>query len=605
MLDPERCPACHGQKRGACPACLFGLARDSPPEPDLTGTLLGPFEISRKLGEGGMGVVYEAVDTRPASPRFGHRVALKVLRASLDMPGHIEREAQVLAALEHESIVSVYETGEHDGYEYFTMKRIDGAPPRTPAESPRRAAEIALSIARAAEVAHRHGVLHRDLKRSNVLVDGEGRVFVLDFGIATRDGLLAGVAGTLEYMAPELLRDEPLAPSTMSDVWSAGVVLYELLASRLPFEAPDSGDEAPDLEELRRRITEEPPPPLLGVPADLAAVCRRCLEKDPSRRYSSGGELAADLDRYLRGEPVFANPLGPTARLLRRSRRHPLLTAILGMLLVVTLYSAAATLYAAVARAARDRAEQAAIRAADFASRRAADSVALQFDRYKAAVEDAGNDPRVARAAFGPSAGDASGLCQRLLAGQRALGSASFTAWALFDRDGRLLGRAPDELPGTVGRSFAFRDYFRGAKAMEEEGRRAAYVSRAFHSEGDDEHVIAISYAIHDAADRWVGLLAAVLPTGPTLGAIVLDDSGSEALTASVLAPRDRERSPGVVDPDPIFLLHRTLRPGQARPARDDPPPTDSADGALMRVVPVRGTPFSVVVRVTVAGLPP
>lgn len=604
MFDPERCSSCHGQKPGACPACLFGLALDPPPEPDLTGTSLGPFEISRKLGEGGMGIVYEAVDTRPASPRFGHRVALKVLRASLDMSGHIEREAQTLAALKHPSIASVYETGEHDGYQYFTMERIDGAPPRAPASSPRRAAEIVLSIARAAEVAHRHGVLHRDLKRGNVLVDGEGCVFVLDFGIATREGLLTGVAGTPEYMAPELLRDEPLAPSTMSDVWGAGVVLYELLAGRLPFEAPDLGDGAPDLEELKRKIIKEPPPPLPGVPADLAAVCLHCLEKDPSRRYSSGGELAADLDRYLRGEPVGPNPLGPMARLLRRARRHPLLTAILGMLLVATLYSVAATLYAAVVSSARDRAEQAAIRAADFASRRAADSVALQFDRYKAAVEGAGNDPLVARAVESSAAGGASELCQRLLAGQEAPGSASFTAWALFDRDGRLLGRAPDDVPGTVGRLYAFRDYYRGAKAMEEEGRRAAYVSRAFLSEGYDKHVIAIAYAVHDASDRWVGLLATVLPTGPMLGSIVLDDSGSEALTASVLAPRDRERSPGVVDPDPIFLLHRALRPGQARRARDDPPPAHEADGALMRVVPVRGTPFSVVVRVAVAGLP-
>lgn len=597
MFDPKRCPYCRGEKPGACPACLLSLALDPPPEPDLTGTSLGPFDISCKLGEGGMGVVYEAVDTRPTSPRFGRRVALKVVRASLDMPGHIEREAQHLAALEHPNIAPVYETGEHDGYQYFTMKRIDGAPPRTPAESPRRAAEIALSIAHAAEVAHQHGVLHRDLKPSNVLIDGERRVFVLDFGIATREGLLTGVAGTLEYMAPELVKNEPLAPSTMSDVWSIGVILYEMLAGRRPFEALDR-------EELRRKIIGESAPPLQGVPVDLAAICLHCLEKDPSARYANGGELAAELNRFLCGETVLANPLGPTARLLRHTRRHPFLTAILGMLLVVTMYSA-------VVRAARDRAEhtairaeQTAIRAADFASRRAADSVALHFDRLKVVVEQVSNDPLVARAIESSTAGGASELCQRLLGGQRNSGSASFTAWALFDREGRLLGRAPDTLPGTVGRSYAFRDYFRGAKAMEEEGRRGAYVSRAFHSEGDDEHVIAIAYAIHDVSDRWVGFLAAVLPTGPTLGSIVLDDSGSEALTASVLAPRDSERSPGVVDPDPIFLLHPTLHPGQARLVREDSPPADSAEGALMRVAPVRGTPFSVVVRVSVAGSP-
>ncbi len=592
---------------GTCAACLLGLALSPPVEPDLTGMQLGPFAIQRKLGEGGMGVVYEAVDTRPTSLWFGHTVALKILAAEIDDPEQIVREAQLLAKLDHANIVRVYDAGEHEGIPYFTMKRIDGGPLRTPAESPRRAAEIALSVARAVEHAHRYGILHRDLKPANVLVDREARVFVTDFGVAAREGLVTGYAGTpgymapevlRGYMAPEVLRGEPGVATTMADVWGAGAILYELLAGRPPFEASS-------LEELEGRVTNEPPPALEGVPADLAAVCLHCLEKEPSRRYASCGELAADLARFLAGDDVTPNPLGPVNRALRRAKRHPLITAIVTLLFLATLYASAATLYAAATRASRDRAQQAALNAADFAARRAADLAALQFDRYKAVVEAAGRDPRVARAAADPASTDAANICARLLAEHGAPAGDPFSVWLLFDVEGRLICRAPKGVHATAGRSYTFRDYYRGVKALADEGRRAAYVSRAFSSEGDDVYVIAIAYPVHDDADRWVGIVGGVLTTGSALGSIVLDDEGREDLTASLLAPRDRERSPGVIDPAPVFILHRALRRGEALPAHaDEPPDTDLEAGALMRVVPVRGTPFSVVVRVAV-GSPP
>jgi eukaryotic-like serine/threonine-protein kinase len=182
---PERCPRCGAdvEPRKPCAACLLAAAMAPPEAPELTGVKFGPYVLGRLLGEGGMGVVYEAVDTR-----FGRTVALKMLIAELDATARPVREAQLAASLEHEHIVPVYEVGEHDGIGYFTMKRVEGGPLATPAPSARRAAELAREMALAVEFAHRHGILHRDLKPASVLVDRAGRAFVTDFGLAARQG---------------------------------------------------------------------------------------------------------------------------------------------------------------------------------------------------------------------------------------------------------------------------------------------------------------------------------------------------------------------------------------------------------------------------------
>jgi serine/threonine-protein kinase len=554
--------------------------------PDLEGEQIGPYAIGRMLGQGGMGVVYEAVDTRPTSCRFQHTVALKILAADLDAPEQLVREAQLLAALEHKHIVPVYEVGEYEGIVYFTMKRIDGGPLTTPAPSPKRAAEIALEIAEAVALAHRHGILHRDLKPANVLVDREGRTFVTDFGLAAREGPGDALApgGTPAYMAPEVWRGEPHT-STAVDVWGAGAILYELLAGRPPFEAAT-------LTELKRRVLTEAPPALKGVPADLAAVCLRCLEKDPSRRYATAVGLSADIARFLAGEPVLARPLGFGARGLRRAARHPVITALSALLV-------AAALYAAVIALSLGRAQQAALRAADFAARRTADVTALKFERYTAAVEAAGRDPLVARAAADPASPQASEVCARLLAARDGPTAGPFATWFLLDGDGRMIGHAPNTDRPIVGRSFKFRDYFRGVEELERQGRRDAYVSRVFRSESDDHFEIAISFAVHDDAGRWIGLLAASLPTGSALGSIEFDDPDDERLTAALLAPRGLERGESETNPEPIFIMHRALSRGEALVARaDDVLSTDAGGGSLVRLVPVRGTPFSVLVRV-------
>jgi serine/threonine-protein kinase len=634
MSDSKRCRRCGAAVEAAepCAACLFGVAMVLPEPPDLEGERFGPYAIGRVLGQGGMGVVYDAVDTR-----LGRSVALKILAADLDAPDELIREAQLAAALEHEHIVPVYEVGEHEGIVYFTMKRVDGGPLATPAPDARRAAEVLLSIAQAVEFAHRHGILHRDLKPTNVMVDGDGRPFVTDFGLASREGLAAGGAlapgGTPAYMAPEVWRGEPGAASTAADVWGAGAILYELLAGRPPFEASS-------WDELKRRVTEEPPQALEGIPADLAAVCLRCLEKDPARRYATAGELSGDLARFIAGEPVRARPLGVGARLLRRAARHPVIAGLVALLFLVALYTgiteyslsraqqaarraelsraraeqealrtdldrARAELEGLRSHEAARRGQQAALRSIDVAAHALARLTTQQFERYTAAVAAAGLNPRLARAIADPTSSEPSKICDRLLTERSGPTAGPFATWFLLDAEGTLIGHAPGVSAAVMGRSFKFRDYYRGAEELDKQGRRAAYVSRAYRSEGDGDFEIAISFTVRDAADRKVGLLVATIPTGSALGSIELDVKGGESFTAALLAPRGLERGEEVNDPESIFLVHRALARGEALRAQvGDVLGADLDGGALARLMPVQGTPFSVLVRVALA-VPP
>jgi eukaryotic-like serine/threonine-protein kinase len=591
MSHPALCPRCGStlDTKGACSACLITVAMTPPEAPDLTGSRIGPYEIGSLLGQGGLGLVYEAVDTRPTSCRYGHTVALKVLAADLDAPEQLVREAQLLAELEHDHIVPVYEVGEHEGIAYFTMKRIDGGRLEAPATDARRAAEIALAIAKAVEFAHRHGILHRDLKPANVLVDGAGRAFVTDFGLAARAALTPGAAlapsGTPQYMAPEIWRGDPGAASTAADVWGAGAILYELLRGHPPFQASS-------WPELELRVTTEPTPPLAGVHPDLAAVCLHCLEKDPAHRYASAGDLALDLARFLAGDPVSARPLGLGERWLHRVRRHPVITALSTLL-------ALAALAAVISALSLVRAREAAFRGADVTARSLARLTALQFDRYTAAVEAAGKDPRIARALSDPASSASEEECARLV--KETVGPIS--TWCLYDRTGKLLGRAPVGTHNTLGRSFQFRDYFRGAEEHERAHLRTAYVSRAYQSEGDNDYQIAISFAVHDASEHWIGLLAATLPTGAAFGSIELEDPGDNDFTAALLAPRGPERDEPRTSPDLVFLKHRTLRRGQALSAgMGDILGNELDQSGMVRLVPVRGTPFSVLVHVAYDG---
>src|SRR5262245_24063394 len=296
---------------------LLKRLAEPPPEAPAPPPAVKGYRILGPLGQGGMGLVYRAVQEGP-----DRVVALKVIRPDrLDGLAPEQRrealqrfqtEARAAAKLGHENIVPVFEVGEVGGRPFYSMHHVEGASledllAKGPLE-PRRAAAYLEQVARAVHEAHRHGILHRDLKPSNLLVEAAtDRVFVADFGLAKlveegREGTRTGaVMGTLPYMSPEQAQDSARV-TVASDVYSLGATLYALLTGHPPFP----GKEHPAVM-LRRVIEEEPVPPRRlrpDLPRDLETICLKCLHKDPNKRYASADELAGRLRLFLEGQPI-------------------------------------------------------------------------------------------------------------------------------------------------------------------------------------------------------------------------------------------------------------------------------------------------------------
>jgi len=290
----------------AAPALAAAVTLVSDSTAVLTGQRIGVYQLRERIGAGGMGEVYRARDTR-----LGRDVAIKILPRAFtddaDRLARFEREARVLAALNHPNICTVYDVGEAGGLTYIAMEVVEGEPLSArlsgrPLPSD-EVVRIGLQLADAVAHAHDRGVVHRDLKGANVMVTPEGRVKVLDFGLAKRvraDALDAAATGsttyvtapqamlgTLPYMSPEQLRG--LGADARSDVWALGVMLYEMAAGSRPFDGQTAF-------ELSSAILHEAPPPLARAPAALQAVIDRCLEKEPARRYQRAGEVRAALE---------------------------------------------------------------------------------------------------------------------------------------------------------------------------------------------------------------------------------------------------------------------------------------------------------------------
>jgi tRNA A-37 threonylcarbamoyl transferase component Bud32 len=314
----------------------------------------GEYELLEVIARGGMGVVYKA------RQQSLHRlVALKmILQGQLATPRAVARfraEAEAAANLDHPHIVPIYEVGEHEGQQYFTMRYIEGCSlARQPRGDLRSEVRMVATVARAVHYAHQHGILHRDIKPSNILIAG-GVPFVTDFGLAKRldgAGELTGTGetpGTPRYMAPEQVagrKDLTVA----ADVYGLGMVLYERLTGTTPFIGEDV------LELLRQVREAEPPRPSVlspGVDRDVETICLKCLEKEPGRRYGSAELLADDLERWQRGEPIEARRVGPVERAWRWCRRNPLLAATAAVALLALVGTALLGLVAAQQAQAR------------------------------------------------------------------------------------------------------------------------------------------------------------------------------------------------------------------------------------------------------------
>ena len=288
----------------------------------------GGYEIEGELGRGGMGVVYLARQTK-----LNRRVALKMLTGHYG-PDELQRflaEAETAAGLHHTNIAHIYEVGEHDGAPFYSMECVEGGSLadrlREKLPTPRDAAQVLIQDARALHFADQNGVVHRDMKPANVLLDRDGVPKVADFGIAkrlkeqTHLTLSGAVIGTPTYMAPEQAKGTSRHVGPAADIYSLGAILYEMLAGRPPF-LPDDSDTAITV----RVLTEDPVSPAWHrpeIPRDLEVICMKCLEKEPRDRYESAAAFAEDLRRFLDDETIVARPPTTVVRTIKWMRRHP------------------------------------------------------------------------------------------------------------------------------------------------------------------------------------------------------------------------------------------------------------------------------------------
>ncbi|MFW5653510.1 MAG: protein kinase domain-containing protein, partial [Planctomycetota bacterium] len=386
-----------------------------PPTPPMP-KRIGRFRVRRVLGHGGMGVVYEAEQERPSRV-----VALKVIRSEFISSVHIRRfeyEAEILGRLRHPGIALVYEAGTEDaGYgqqPFFAMEYVQGQPLTDYADRARldlrQRLELIIRICEAVHHAHQQGVVHRDLKPANILVTAEGEPKILDFGVArivgqevrraslrTEQGQLIG---TLPYMSPEQVEGDPAEIDTRADVYALGVLMYQLLSGRLPYNVVDRM-----VFDAMRVIREESPQPLSSINrtwrGDLETITAKALEKDKRRRYQSAAELANDIRRHLNHELIEARPATTWDQVVKFAQRNrAFVTGVAASFIILILGVTATTwfaLEATEARALADIERQAAELNRDVAERSAyrADLVAanalLDLDRPIAARQQLQN----------------------------------------------------------------------------------------------------------------------------------------------------------------------------------------------------------------------
>jgi serine/threonine protein kinase len=406
------------------PALGVSVTDEPPPVLELPGSIIGPYKLLQQIGEGGFGVVYSAEQERPVK----RRVALKVIKPGMDtrqVIARFEAERQALAMMDHPNIAKVLDAGmvgpasraapdaiSHDGPEgpallagptgrpYFVMELVQGVPLTEYCDqcqlTTHQRLELFITVCQAVQHAHQKGIIHRDIKPNNVLVaiqDGKPSPKIIDFGVAkaidqqltdhTQMTAFAQVVGTPLYMSPEQAELSPLGVDTRSDIYSLGVLLYELLAGVTPFDKERL--HAASYDEMRRVIREEEPPRPSARISTLAAnlattvaerrrsdtrrlqqtvrgeldwIVMKCLEKDRNRRYESASSLVRDIERYLKDEPVVACPPSASYRLTKFARRNKVaVVATAAILASLTIGSGISTWLYFRERAARVDAE--------------------------------------------------------------------------------------------------------------------------------------------------------------------------------------------------------------------------------------------------------
>jgi eukaryotic-like serine/threonine-protein kinase len=322
----------------------------------------GNYDLLEELGHGGMGVVYKA------RQRSLHRVvALKMLLggqfAGKVALGRFRAEAELAAQLQHPNIVAIHEIGEQDGLPYFTMDFVPGRSlvdlVRDHPLSAQAAATYVQIIAKAIHYAHEQGVLHRDLKPSNILIDAFDQPRITDFGLAKRltgstsDLTVSGQAlGSPNFMPPEQAAGKHKTSGPTSDIYGLGAILYYLITARPPFMAENASAA------VRQVLENEPVSPRVlnhAVPRDLETLCLKCLQKEPQQRYASAQEVADELGRFLRGEPILARPVSSVTHVWRWCRRRPVLATLAAVVVALAAISTTTAVRMTVAQEGRER----------------------------------------------------------------------------------------------------------------------------------------------------------------------------------------------------------------------------------------------------------
>ena len=327
------------------------------------GDSIRQYELKFRVGEGSFAIVFAAWDNA-----LRRDVAIKVLKpTSADRQAVLQRmrrEALAIASLQHPHIVPVYDAGSHAGVEFIVTRLVDGNTLEAQLEhtsySPRESAEIAAQLAEALDTVHTQGIVHRDVKPSNVLMDGD-KPLLFDFGLAhVTDASLqltmeGDLLGTPAYMSPEQAQGKGWQVDQRSDIYSLGAVLFRLACHRIPFD----GTMAEVVHQVIHRDCPDPTKLTPSIDRDLRTIILKCVAKEPTERYDTARDLANDLQRYLRGEPIKARPLGVVARSVRWSRRRPVIAGLLATSIILGAFFVGTATQLRQAKVQRDRAQTA------------------------------------------------------------------------------------------------------------------------------------------------------------------------------------------------------------------------------------------------------
>jgi serine/threonine-protein kinase len=561
------------------------LARSG--EPGWQGASFGPYEIRGEIARGGMGVIYRA-----RQPKLDRTVALKMIRAGrLATEEDIERfqtEAKAAASLSHPNIVPIYDFGQIEGRPFYTMELIEGETldrlDRDFFSQPREAAILMALVARAVHHAHQRRIIHRDLKPSNILVDETGQPHITDFGLAIHaesgDRLTESnvLLGTLPYMAPEQLsrKEQPL--TTAVDTWSLGVILYELLTGKRPFQGKNPID-------TLERIRTQNPLSIRGqnfrVARDLDAIVMKCLVKEPERRYGSILGLARDLERWVKGEPIEARPVHRVVRAWSWCRRNPAGAGLAaGAALLLLSFSLGAAFYWAQENARR----AGILKGLAYTARFVSDVVRTRFEEWGKGVSSAAQDPELlgimvtwneaVRRRSGPAEfrsllegseqQDIQKVCERLH--RASQGDPAYEDWFILDARGILVARTPR--PVNLGEIFESRDYFKGMSAHLASGNAGtAHVSAAFLASVDRHAKFVVCRPIRQNG-RFLGMIAMAMGTHRNMGLQNLQDEDRNVVLIAPWDPSRRTNDPETIWPSPpryVLFLH----PGYKNPSEN------------------------------------